>query len=43
MMLGGCWGVTVNYTQEPQVTCMAIAHFASPGKPVVVGGSDAMR
>lgn len=36
------WGVTVNYTQERQVTCMAIAHLASKGKPVVVGGSDAI-
>lgn len=36
------WGVTVNYTQERQVTCMAIEHFASKGKPVVVGGSDAI-
>lgn len=36
------WGVTVNYTQERQVTCMAIAHLASQGKPVVVGGSDAI-
>jgi len=36
------WGITVNYTQERQVTCMAIAHFASKGKPVVVGGSDAI-
>ncbi len=36
------WGVTVNYTQERQVTCMTIAHLASKGKPVVVGGSDAI-
>ncbi len=39
--------MTVNYTQERQltcierqVTCMAIPDFASQGKPVVVGGSD---
>lgn len=36
------WGVTVNYTQERQVTCMTISHLASKGKPVVVGGSDAI-
>jgi hypothetical protein len=36
------WGVTVNYTQERQVTCMVISHLASKGKPVVVGGSDAI-
>lgn len=36
------WGVTVNYTQERHVTCMTIAHLASKGKPVVVGGSDAI-
>ena len=36
------WGVTVNFTQERQVACMTIAHLASKGKPVVVGGSDAI-
>ncbi len=36
------WGVTVNYTQERQVACMVISHLASKGKPVVVGGSDAI-
>lgn len=36
------WGVTVNFTQERQVACMTIAHLSSKGKPVVVGGSDAI-
>lgn len=36
------WGVTVNFTQERQVACMVIAHLSSTGRPVVVGGSDAI-
>jgi hypothetical protein len=36
------WGVTVNFTQERQVACMVIAHLSSKGRPVVVGGSDAI-
>ncbi|MEB3232191.1 MAG: hypothetical protein VKJ64_14370 [Leptolyngbyaceae bacterium] len=36
------WGVTVNFTQERQVACMVISHLSSQGRPVVVGGSDAI-
>lgn len=36
------WGITVNFTQEREVTCLAIAHLSQTGRPVVVGGSDAI-
>ncbi|HAG83266.1 MAG TPA: radical SAM protein [Cyanobacteria bacterium UBA11162] len=35
------WGVTVNFSQDRQVTCMVVEHLAKGGRPVVVGGSDA--
>lgn len=35
------WGVTVNFSQDRQVSCMLIEHLAKGGRPVVVGGSDA--
>ncbi|MFN6515574.1 MAG: radical SAM protein [Nostoc sp. CreGUA01] len=36
------WGVTVNFSQDRQVTCMLIEHLAKGGRPIVVGGSDAL-
>ena len=36
------WGVTVNFTQERQVACLVITHLSRTGRPVVVGGSDAI-
>lgn len=36
------WGVTCNYTQQREVACMVIKHLSSSGKPVIVGGSDAI-
>jgi hypothetical protein len=36
------WGVTVNFSQDRQVSCMLIEHLAKGGRPVVVGGSDAV-
>lgn len=36
------WGVTVNYLQERDVARAVVAHLASTGRPVVVGGSDAL-
>ncbi|CAC5342920.1 MULTISPECIES: radical SAM protein [Planktothrix] len=35
------WGITVNFSQDRQVTCMVIEHLAKGGRPIVVGGSDA--
>jgi hypothetical protein len=35
------WGVTVNFSQDRQVSCMVIEHLAKGGRPIVVGGSDA--
>lgn len=36
------WGVTCNFSQHREVACMVIRHLARPGKPVIVGGSDAI-
>jgi hypothetical protein len=36
------WGVTVNFSQDRQVTCMLIEHLAKGNRPIVVGGSDAL-
>nr|VFJ54968.1 MAG: hypothetical protein BECKDK2373C_GA0170839_10469 [Candidatus Kentron sp. DK] len=36
------WGVTNNFSQFRAIACMTIAHLASRGRPVVVGGSDAV-
>lgn len=36
------WGVTSNFMQNREIACMAIKHLASKGRPVVVGGSDAI-
>lgn len=36
------WGITVNIMQDRQVTWMLIKHLSSMGRPVVVGGSDAI-
>jgi len=36
------WGVTANYMQEREVALICVRHFASKGKPVIVGGSDAI-
>ncbi|MGB7272093.1 MAG: hypothetical protein WBC69_02275, partial [Geitlerinemataceae cyanobacterium] len=36
------WGVTINFTRQRESACKTIEHLASTGKPVVVGGSDAI-
>jgi radical SAM superfamily enzyme YgiQ (UPF0313 family) len=36
------WGVTNNFFQYREIAEMTIKHLASKGKPVVVGGSDAI-
>jgi hypothetical protein len=36
------WGVTNNYMQFREIAFMVIRHLVSGGKPVVVGGSDAI-
>jgi len=36
------WGVTVNFSQDRQVTCQVIEHLSKGGRPIVVGGSDAL-
>ncbi|WP_199315587.1 radical SAM protein [Aerosakkonema funiforme] len=36
------WGVTNNYMQYRDLAFMVIRHLASGGKPIVVGGSDAI-
>jgi hypothetical protein len=36
------WGVTNNFSQNRDIACLTIKHLASQGKPVVVGGSDAI-
>ena len=36
------WGVSVNYLQEREVACDVIRHVAAAGRPIVVGGSDAL-
>jgi hypothetical protein len=36
------WGITVNFSQDRQVSCMLIEHLAKGGRPIVVGGSDAL-
>nr|VFK63331.1 MAG: Radical SAM superfamily enzyme YgiQ, UPF0313 family [Candidatus Kentron sp. UNK]VFK70805.1 MAG: Radical SAM superfamily enzyme YgiQ, UPF0313 family [Candidatus Kentron sp. UNK] len=36
------WGITANYMQEREVVSMVVRHVAGHGRPVVVGGSDAI-
>ena len=36
------WGLTVNYLQEREAAQSLIRHLSSRGRPVVVGGSDAL-
>ncbi len=36
------WGITSNFSQHRNVARMAIRHLKSAGRPVVVGGSDAI-
>ncbi|RKZ42506.1 MAG: radical SAM protein, partial [Candidatus Parabeggiatoa sp. nov. 3] len=36
------WGVTNNFSQFREIACIIIKHLASKGRPVVVGGSDAI-
>lgn len=36
------WGVTANFMQEREISCMAIEHLSKTGTPVIVGGSDAI-
>ncbi|MCW5213090.1 hypothetical protein VU04_09300 [Desulfobulbus sp. TB] len=38
----GAWGVTNNFLQQREIACMTIRHLSSRGRPVVVGGSDAV-
>jgi len=35
------WGITSNFSQHRELVDIAIKHFSSQGKPVVIGGSDA--
>ncbi|NEN88827.1 MAG: radical SAM protein [Okeania sp. SIO3H1] len=36
------WGVTMNFTRQREAACLTVKYLASTGKPVVVGGSDAI-
>lgn len=36
------WSVTSNFTIQREIACLVIRHLAGGGKPVVVGGSDAI-
>nr|VFK61392.1 MAG: Radical SAM superfamily enzyme YgiQ, UPF0313 family [Candidatus Kentron sp. UNK]VFK69132.1 MAG: Radical SAM superfamily enzyme YgiQ, UPF0313 family [Candidatus Kentron sp. UNK] len=36
------WGITNNFSQQREIAALAIRHLASRGRPVVVGGSDAI-
>ena len=36
------WGITNNFSQHRDLAIMTIKHLASKGRPVVVGGSDAI-
>ena len=36
------WGVTNNFIQQREIACMTIRHLKRRGRPVVVGGSDAI-
>jgi hypothetical protein len=36
------WGITNNFSQHREVARLTIQHLASQGRPVVVGGSDAI-
>ena len=36
------WGVTNNFGQQREVACLVVKHLASQGRPVIVGGSDAI-
>jgi hypothetical protein len=36
------WGITVNFSQDRQVSCMIVEHLAKGGRPIIVGGSDAV-
>ncbi|MCL1493347.1 MAG: hypothetical protein M1G31_21670 [Pseudanabaena sp. Salubria-1] len=36
------WGITVNFSQDRQVSCLLIEHLAKGDRPIVVGGSDAV-
>ncbi|KHD07479.1 radical SAM protein [Candidatus Thiomargarita nelsonii] len=36
------WGVTNNFSQYREIAYLTIKHLASKGRPVVVGGSDAI-
>jgi radical SAM superfamily enzyme YgiQ (UPF0313 family) len=36
------WGVTNNFVQDREIACLTIKHLVSGGRPVIVGGSDAI-
>nr|VFK61960.1 MAG: hypothetical protein BECKUNK1418G_GA0071005_102029 [Candidatus Kentron sp. UNK]VFK70075.1 MAG: hypothetical protein BECKUNK1418H_GA0071006_102329 [Candidatus Kentron sp. UNK] len=36
------WGVTNNYAFQREIACLTIKQLASEGRPVIVGGSDAI-
>jgi hypothetical protein len=36
------WGITINFTEYRELALMVVKHLASGGKPVVVGGSEAL-
>jgi hypothetical protein len=36
------WGITNNFSQQREIAGLVIKHLSSKGRPVVVGGSDAI-
>jgi len=36
------WGVTNNFSQQREIACLTIKHLVKKGRPVIVGGSDAI-
>ena len=36
------WGITSNYMQNREASCIAVSHLSKTGRPVIVGGSDAI-
>jgi len=32
------WGITVNFSQDRQVSCMIVEHLAKGGRPIIVWG-----
>nr|VFK10784.1 MAG: hypothetical protein BECKLPF1236B_GA0070989_10163 [Candidatus Kentron sp. LPFa] len=36
------WGITNNFAAHREIACLTIKHLANEGRPVIVGGSDAI-